>query len=142
MLWYGLKVNNQIDIACRDTKGSCYSILLSGFCMEQGHTATWKNHVAACLSAFSIFSPFGLFSSSFWSFCSSITYKIKITCKNSQYGAKQDKNTKYKRVKIYIIHPYQQPSLEVSFPSLLYSTNQKTLQHIIGKDKVTEDPLI
>ena len=42
------------------------------------------------------------FSSPLWSFCSSITYKIKITCKSSQYGAKQDKNTKYKRVKIYV----------------------------------------
>ena len=26
----------------------------------------------------------------------------KITCKNSQNGDKQDKNTKYKRVKIYV----------------------------------------
>ena len=99
MLRHGLKVNNWTDLACRGTKRSCRGMLLSDFCVRQGHAAACQNHAQACSSAFSIFSIFGPFSSLLWSFCSNITYKIKITCKSSQNGDKQDKNTKYKRIK-------------------------------------------
>ena len=99
MLRYGLKVNNQTDLARRDTKGSCRGMLLLGFCMRQGHAAACQNHAQACSSAFSIFSAFGPILSSLRSFCPSITYRIKITCKSSQNDDKQDTNTKYKRVK-------------------------------------------
>ena len=56
----------------------------------------------ACSSALFIFSAFGHILFSLWSFYSSITYKIKIICKSSQNGNKQEKNNKYKRVKIYV----------------------------------------
>ena len=70
-----------------------------GFLCETGSCRGMKNHAWACSSTFSIFSIFGHFSSPLWSFCSSITYKIKITCKSSQNDDKQGTNTKYKRVK-------------------------------------------
>ena len=71
---------------------------------REQHAIAWLNHVAACCflefewwsacsSKMFIIALFGIVSSSFQSFCSSITYNIKITCKNSQNS---DKNiTKY-----------------------------------------------
>ena len=75
----------------------------SGFYVRQGHAVACQtmprhDHQHSPFSAHLV--PF---SSPLRSFCSSITYKIKITCKSSQNDDKQDINTKYKRIKyIYI----------------------------------------
>ena len=90
----------------------------------RGHAAACKTVPRHAHQHFSFSALLVLFRLLFGPFCSSITYKIKITCKNSQNCDKQDKNTKYKRVK----YTHNSPLSRIIHYPQLYVLSFLTLQ--------------